>query len=192
MGERQGCLFEPTFNRSVKLRQADSRVSDNAGALLLRRHLYGLALGHVHQDDHDILAHDPADGPAGASVLAPRLAPDGGLQAAPVGAGGLTEGKRIHSVSTCQDSTNPRECKGTEDTGGVSEWPKEAVLKTAVPERVPWVRIPPPPLGSAGPVRGRGTPPAGPGGPCGVSARSLSSDGRVAACLPIHVSESPG
>jgi hypothetical protein len=94
MGERHGWLFEPTFNRSVKLRQADHRISDNAGALLLReidhrlgltadlaaeltdprdpartrylqvellrQHLYGLALGHVHQDDHDILAHDPA------------------------------------------------------------------------------------------------------------------------------------
>jgi hypothetical protein len=94
MGERQGWLFEPTFNRSVKLRQADHRISDNAGALLLReidhrlaltadlaaqltdprdgdriryqqvellrQHLYALALGHVHQDDQDILAHDPA------------------------------------------------------------------------------------------------------------------------------------
>jgi len=94
MGERQGWLFETTFNRSIKLRQADSRISDNAGAVLLRevdhrlaltadlaaeladprdgdrirytqvellrQHLYGLALGHVHQDDADTLAHDPA------------------------------------------------------------------------------------------------------------------------------------
>jgi len=93
MGERHGWLFEPTFNRSIKLRQADHRISDNAGALLLReidhrlgltadlaaeladtrqpnriryqqvellrQPLYGLALGHVHQDDHDFLAHDP-------------------------------------------------------------------------------------------------------------------------------------
>ena len=113
MGERQGWLFEPTFNRSVKLRQADSRISDNAGALLLRevdhrlaltadlaaeltdprdpdriryqqvellrQHLYALALGHVHQDDQDILAHDPAvklavwDRP-GQAVLDERLA----------------------------------------------------------------------------------------------------------------------
>ena len=113
MGERQGWLFEPTFNRSVKLRQADHRVSDNAGALLLReidhrlaltadlaaeltdprrpdriryqqvellrQHLYGLALGHVHQDDQDFLAHDPAvklavwDRP-GQAVLEERLA----------------------------------------------------------------------------------------------------------------------
>ena len=36
MGERQGWLLEPTFNRSVKLRQAHTRVSYNAGAILLR------------------------------------------------------------------------------------------------------------------------------------------------------------
>ncbi len=94
MGERHGWLFEPAFNRSVKLRQADHRISDNAGAIplreidhrlaltadlaaelidprhpdrirysqveLIRQHLYGLALGHVHQDDQDTLAHDPA------------------------------------------------------------------------------------------------------------------------------------
>jgi hypothetical protein len=29
--------------------------------------------------------------------------------------------------------------------GGVAEWFKAAVLKTAVPETVPWVRIPPSP-----------------------------------------------
>jgi hypothetical protein len=113
MGERQAWLFEPTFNRSVKLRQADHRISDNAGAILLRevdhrlgltadlaaeladprapnriryqqvellrQHLYGLALGHVHQDDQDLLAHDPAvklavwDRP-GPGVLDERLA----------------------------------------------------------------------------------------------------------------------
>ena len=113
MGEKHGWLFEPTFNRSIKLRQADTRISDNAGALLLReldhrlgftadlaaelydprdrtrtrytqtellrQHLYALALGHVHQDDHDTLAHDPAvklavwDRP-GRRVLEERLA----------------------------------------------------------------------------------------------------------------------
>jgi len=94
MGRRQGWLFEPTLNRSAKLRQADHRISDNAGALLRRevdhrlaltadlaaeltdprdpdriryqqvelrrQHLYALPLGHVQQDDQDILAHDPA------------------------------------------------------------------------------------------------------------------------------------
>ena len=92
MGERHGWLFEPTFNRSIKLRQADPRITSDAGALLLRevdhrlgltadlaaglddprdrdrirytqvellrQHLYGLALGYAHQDDHDMLAHD--------------------------------------------------------------------------------------------------------------------------------------
>jgi len=94
MGEDHGRLFELTFNRSIKLRQADPRISSNAGALLLRevdhrlgltadlaaelsdprdpryirytqtellrQHLYGLALGYVHGDDADTLAHDVA------------------------------------------------------------------------------------------------------------------------------------
>jgi hypothetical protein len=94
MGEGQGWLFEPTFNRAIKLRLADPRISDNGGTLLLReadhrlgltadlagqlrddrderyirytpvellrQHLYGLALGYVHQDDQDALAHDVA------------------------------------------------------------------------------------------------------------------------------------
>jgi len=44
MGERQGWLFEPTFNRSIKLRQADPRITSDAGALLLREvdHRLGL------------------------------------------------------------------------------------------------------------------------------------------------------
>lgn len=113
MGERCEWLFEPTFNRAVKLRQADHRISDNAGVILLReidhrlavtadlaaeltdprrpdriryqqvellrQHLYALALGHVHQDDHDLLAHDPAVKLAvwnrpGEAVLDQRLA----------------------------------------------------------------------------------------------------------------------
>src|ERR1017187_5725732 len=36
MGERHGWLFEPTFNRSIKLRPADPRITSDAGALLLR------------------------------------------------------------------------------------------------------------------------------------------------------------
>lgn len=94
MGEDQGWFFEPRFNRSIKFREADPRISDNGGALLLgevdhrlgltadladqldddrderyirysqlellRQHLYGLALGYVHQDDQDALAHDAA------------------------------------------------------------------------------------------------------------------------------------
>ena len=44
MGEHQGWLFEPTFNRSIKLRQADPRITSDAGALLLREvdHRLGL------------------------------------------------------------------------------------------------------------------------------------------------------
>jgi hypothetical protein len=44
MGERHGWLFEPTFNRSVKIRQADARITPDAGALLLREvdHRLGL------------------------------------------------------------------------------------------------------------------------------------------------------
>jgi Transposase DDE domain group 1 len=94
MGERQGWFFQPTFNRSIKLRQADPRITSNGGPLLmrevdhrlgltadlagqlsderdphhirytqvelLRQHLYGSALGYVHQDDQDALAHDVA------------------------------------------------------------------------------------------------------------------------------------
>lgn len=44
MGECQGWLFEPTFNRSIKLRQVDPRITSDAGALLLREvdHRLGL------------------------------------------------------------------------------------------------------------------------------------------------------
>jgi hypothetical protein len=94
MGEAHGWLFEPTFNRAIKIRQVDSRLTADAGALLLReidhrlgliadladdlidprdpassrypqvellrQHVYATALGHVHQDDQDRLAHDVA------------------------------------------------------------------------------------------------------------------------------------
>ena len=36
MGERHGWLFELAFNRSIKIRQADPRMTSDAGALLLR------------------------------------------------------------------------------------------------------------------------------------------------------------
>ena len=44
MGKSNEWLFEPTFNRSIKLRQADPRVTSDAGALLLREvdHRLGL------------------------------------------------------------------------------------------------------------------------------------------------------
>ena len=44
MGEAHGWLFELTFNRSVKLRQADPRITSDAGALLLREVDHRLAL----------------------------------------------------------------------------------------------------------------------------------------------------
>ncbi len=51
MGEGQGraggtggWLFEPTFNRAIKLRQADPRITSNAGALLLREADHRLGL----------------------------------------------------------------------------------------------------------------------------------------------------
>ena len=36
MGESQGWLFEATYNRSIKVRQADCRITSDAGAVLLR------------------------------------------------------------------------------------------------------------------------------------------------------------
>jgi len=44
MGEPHGRLFEPTFNHSIKLRQADSRVTSGAGVIGLREidHRLGL------------------------------------------------------------------------------------------------------------------------------------------------------
>jgi len=57
MGEGHGWLFEPTFNRSIKLRQADPRISDNAGTLLIREadHRLGLTADLAGQlsDDRD-------------------------------------------------------------------------------------------------------------------------------------------
>jgi hypothetical protein len=44
MGERQGWLFEASFNRSIKVRQADPRISSNAGLLLLREADHRLGL----------------------------------------------------------------------------------------------------------------------------------------------------
>jgi len=44
MGETQGCLFRVTYNRSVKVRQVDSRITSNAGAVPVREidHRLGL------------------------------------------------------------------------------------------------------------------------------------------------------
>lgn len=57
MGERQGWLFEASFNRSIKVRQADPRISSDAGLLLLREadHRLGLTadLGAQLADPRD-------------------------------------------------------------------------------------------------------------------------------------------
>ena len=48
MGESQPSgewLFQPTFNRSIKLRQADPRITSDAGVLLLREVDHRLGLG---------------------------------------------------------------------------------------------------------------------------------------------------
>jgi hypothetical protein len=44
MGEGHGWLFEPTFNRAIKLREADPRITSDAGAFLLREADHRLGL----------------------------------------------------------------------------------------------------------------------------------------------------
>ena len=44
MGEAQEWLFEPTFNRSIKVRQKDQRLTSDAGVLLLREADHRLGL----------------------------------------------------------------------------------------------------------------------------------------------------
>jgi hypothetical protein len=44
MGEEQGCFWEPTFNRSIKVRQKDDRLTGDAGLLLLREGDHRLGL----------------------------------------------------------------------------------------------------------------------------------------------------
>ena len=44
MGEAQGSLFEPEFNRAIKVQATDQRITSNAGALLLREADHRLGL----------------------------------------------------------------------------------------------------------------------------------------------------
>ena len=86
MGEAQQFLFEPGFNRAIKVRASDMRITSDSGFILLRgvdhrlrltdprqqdlvrykivkllqERVYGLALGYSAQDDADRLAHDLA------------------------------------------------------------------------------------------------------------------------------------
>ncbi len=44
MGEHQGNLFEPQFNRSIKVQGTDQRITSNAGVILLREAEHRLGL----------------------------------------------------------------------------------------------------------------------------------------------------
>jgi len=57
MGEAQGCLWEPTFNRSIKVRQKDDRLTGDAGLLIIREadHRLGILA------DLGARMHDPRD-----------------------------------------------------------------------------------------------------------------------------------
>ena len=44
MGEHQGNLFEPHFNRSIKVQGTDQRITSNAGVILLREAEHRLGL----------------------------------------------------------------------------------------------------------------------------------------------------
>jgi len=54
MGEDQGTLFEPEFNRSVKVQTSEQRITSHANAVLLREadHQLGLvkSLAAQHRD----------------------------------------------------------------------------------------------------------------------------------------------
>ena len=137
MGEAHGRFFEPTLNQSIKLRQADPRVTSDAGAILLReidhrlgltadlgaalldprdpdairytqtellrQHLYALALGYAHQDDHDILAHDPAAPPGAAGGPGHERPPP------PAGRRGRPEGPPRHARRRSVRHRGPRQ-----------------------------------------------------------------------------------
>ena len=51
MGEAQGCLWEPTFNRAIKVREKDDRLTGDAGLLLIREadHRLGLTASLADQ-----------------------------------------------------------------------------------------------------------------------------------------------
>ena len=54
MGERQDNLFEPQFNRSVKIQSTDHRITSNSGVILLREAEHRLGLfDAIAKDMHD-------------------------------------------------------------------------------------------------------------------------------------------
>ena len=44
MGEEQGSVLEPQFNRSVKVQSTDHRITSNAGVIILREAEHRLGL----------------------------------------------------------------------------------------------------------------------------------------------------
>jgi len=57
MGEGQGWLWEPSFNRSIKVRKADERLTGDVGLLLIREADHRLSL----TADLARAMHDPRD-----------------------------------------------------------------------------------------------------------------------------------
>ena len=51
MGEHQGNLFEPQFNRAIKVQGTDQRITSNAGVILLREAEHRLGLFNLIADD---------------------------------------------------------------------------------------------------------------------------------------------
>ena len=52
MSEAQRCLFTPSFNRAIKIRQRDSRLTSHAGAIILREADHRLGLIPDYSPDH--------------------------------------------------------------------------------------------------------------------------------------------
>ena len=50
MGEHQGNLFEPQFNRAIKVQGTDQRITSNAGVILLREAEHRLGLFNLIAD----------------------------------------------------------------------------------------------------------------------------------------------
>ena len=51
MGEEQGYVFEPQFNRSVKVQSTDHRITSNAGVIVLREAEHRLGLFKAIEKD---------------------------------------------------------------------------------------------------------------------------------------------
>ncbi len=49
MGETQNTLFEPEFNRSIKVQTFSQKLASHAGTVLLRERLYAMALSYLRR-----------------------------------------------------------------------------------------------------------------------------------------------